>query len=301
MQTDARLIENIKHIYQLRPYLGGQSYALTFASRKRCCRTIKRKIFQPHAQHKFQSATYFFHHFRSYGPLLFGEMVSQIVYPFAQFRNIHFRKVGNIFTIDVIMESLFVETIALTLRAHTSRIELPCPFLSLRRGIVALLHLYIFQQSVVRHKIVLRTHRFGLDVQSFIGSIHYFIERFFGNFAQGRSQVHTIFFTYCLDLPEDKRIFIFSEREYAACMNRYIKIGHYFIAVDNIHVSQSLALRASTLRTIEREIVRSWLHIRQSGHGVHKHFAIVPHLRSLVIENHQLAIALLKCHLGSFA
>ena len=56
MKTDARFVENIKHIHQLRTYLCGKSDALTLTARQRCRSTVQRKVIEAHIEQKAETA-----------------------------------------------------------------------------------------------------------------------------------------------------------------------------------------------------------------------------------------------------
>ena len=55
MQTDGRLVKNIKHIDQARTDLGGQPDALALATRKRRRIAVERHVVQPHLQQEVQT------------------------------------------------------------------------------------------------------------------------------------------------------------------------------------------------------------------------------------------------------
>ncbi len=58
-------------------------------------------------------------------------------------------------------------------------------------------------------------------------------------------------------------------------------------------------MRTCTQRRVEREVVRSRLHVGQPCRGIHQRAAIVPYLIVLGIQHHQLAVALLESEVNS--
>ena len=143
----------------------------------------------------------------------------EIEHPFTQLRYIHPRQLSNILASKTEVQCHLVQAVAVTLGTHHTREKLPSPLLRFRRGILALLHLYILHQTIIREEIVTGAHRLILDIESLVGAIHNVIDSLFGQITQWRVERSPIFLTNSLYLPEDERIFIFPERRDATVAN----------------------------------------------------------------------------------
>src|SRR5437899_2128576 len=76
MQTDARLIQNIKNARKTGADLCRQADSLCFAAGKRAALAIKREISQPHLDQKLQARLNFAHHIGHNHLLLCGQVES---------------------------------------------------------------------------------------------------------------------------------------------------------------------------------------------------------------------------------
>ena len=281
VQPNARFVENIQHIHQLRADLGCQTYALAFAARQCCSCTVQRQIFKPYVKHKLQSPINLLHYFFCNFPLLLCEVIFQVSHPFCQVGNIHPCQFGNILAVNPEVKRLSVESVAMAFRTLATRIELSRPFLCHCRSIVALLHLNVFQQTIVSQKIILRAQGFGLYVKALVGAAHYFVNRFVGHILERSVETHIIFLANSLYLPKYQRIFIFSKRGDATGTNRQFVVGHHLFSINYIHIAKALAFWARALRAVERKAVRRRLGIRQSCNRVHQHLAVMTKLAAI--------------------
>ena len=92
MQTDGRLVENVKHIDQLRSNLGCQSYALAFSAGERGRLTVKRQVVQANLQQEVQTCTYLLQYLCCNLALLVVQMLWTVVQPLAQVCQVHIGK-----------------------------------------------------------------------------------------------------------------------------------------------------------------------------------------------------------------
>ena len=168
------------------------------------------------------------------------------------------------------------------------------PLLGRTRGGIVLLHLDILYQTVKGEEIVARREGLGAQVQALVGAIEDVVQRLFGEFIQRGVEGAAIFFTDGRYLPKDLHILVFAQRQDAAIADVQGHVGHDLVTVDDIDISQSLAMRAGAQGRVEREIVRCRFHVGQSRGGIHERPAIVAYFVGFGIEYHQLSVALLE-------
>ena len=84
MQTYAWLVENVEHIHELRAYLRGKAYALTFTARKSGTLAVEREIVQAHVEKEIHSCAYLLHYLVSNLFLLFVKVFFHMVEPVSQ-------------------------------------------------------------------------------------------------------------------------------------------------------------------------------------------------------------------------
>ena len=149
MKPDGRFVENIEHIDELAAYLGSQTYALALSARQRCARAVERKIFKTHVKQEFQPRPDFLHYLHCDKAALAVYPVLQTLAPFIQFLDVHVGHIGDVLSIDVVMQRDLIETLSTTFRTYRTGIELLAPFLGLASEVIALLGLDVFHQSFV--------------------------------------------------------------------------------------------------------------------------------------------------------
>ena len=149
------------------------------------------------------------------------------------------------------MLGFFVETSSMALGALYTREKLPCPFLSTCGRLVGLLHLDIFHKPIIGQEIVVGAQSLGFDIESLVGAIHDVVESLFGQQLKGSVECGTMFLANRRNLPKDERVLVLAQRSDASIFNRQLHVGHDFLAVDDVHKAQPLALGASSLRRVK--------------------------------------------------
>ena len=131
MKPDARLVKDIQHIHQPRPYLRRKAYALALPARQTVRRAVQRQVTQPHALHKLQPLAYLFHYRLCHrqlrrGQSFQGESIA-LDHPH-QLVDIHLRQVGDAVACYLVTQRLLVQPLPMAYRAL-------CPLLlALLRG-----------------------------------------------------------------------------------------------------------------------------------------------------------------------
>ena len=92
MKTDARLVEDVKHVDELRTYLRGESYALALAAGERRRLPVQGKVVETYFKHEVDARDDFLYYLCRYFLLFLVEMCLRFGYPFFQFADV---KVGN--------------------------------------------------------------------------------------------------------------------------------------------------------------------------------------------------------------
>ena len=299
VQTDARFVEDIQHIHELRSDLRGKADALALSSRKADGRAVERQVVQPHVKQEFQARAYLLQNLGSDDPLLVVEKFSDMANPFIKVADIHRSQLINILVMDAEMKRFLIQTRPAAFRTYSRFGKLVGPFLRGSRSILVLHHLDILHDSFVKDKIVgSGMDKRTFDFQTLITAIQYFIDDILRQLAHRSLQRSLITFQQSLDLPENHRILVLSQRRDGSFVHRKRTVGYHLVHINQIHIAQPLAARARTLRRIERKVMRSRLAIRKPRHRTHQAFAVVPHTFGLRIQNHQQSVPLLhgNCH-----
>ncbi len=129
-----------------------------------------------------------------------------------EFADIESGEVGYILVIDKEMKCLAVEAVAVALGADDAGEKLTAPFLGGRAGVVALLHLDIFDQPFVRGEIICGAEGVVFQHESLVGSVEDVVEALFAELSDRRFEIKSVFLAYRGDLPENHRVLVFAER-----------------------------------------------------------------------------------------
>ena len=120
------------------------------------------------------------------------------------------RRESYVFPVDEKVERFAVEPVAVALGALEARVKFAAPFLRLASGVVALLHLDVFHQTLVGEEIVGYRVGLRLDLQPLGGAVEYVVESIFGQILHRGLQAAAIFLAYGGYLPENHGVFVFA-------------------------------------------------------------------------------------------
>ncbi len=96
VQTDARFIEDVKHIHETGTNLGRQPNALQFATRKTFGGTVERQVVKSYIKQKFQSSLDFLYNFVGNFLFLSREFGIVVVEEIVKFGQVHIGKLGDV-------------------------------------------------------------------------------------------------------------------------------------------------------------------------------------------------------------
>ncbi len=242
VQTDGRLVKDIKHVNQARPNLGSEPDALTLAARERRRVAVQRHVVQAHLKQEVEPRADFLDDFARDFPLRGRDVIVQVLDPVAQLADVHRRQLGDVLAVEPEVERLAVESGAATLGTHNPREELPRPLLGGAGGGIILLHLDVLDQAIKGEEIVAGGECLGAQVQALVGAVEDVVQRFLGQLTQGSVERAVIFLTNRGQLPKDLDIPVFAQRQDAAATNAQRHVGHDFLTVDEVDIAQSLAM-----------------------------------------------------------
>ena len=293
MQADAGLVQNIEDIHQLAAYLGGKAYALALAARKADGGTCQREIFKPDVEQEPQSRAYLLQNLGSNLALMLGEMCIECVNPLRQGTEIHRSQLHDVLASDAEVERLPIETQSVAGRALGRAAELLYPLLS-RHAHLGILHLLdVLYQSVEIGEIVVRGLRDRCwHPEAFGGAVEDFIDCLVRHLGKRGVERAVILLQHGLNLPENHRLSHLAQRRNAPFAHTQGAVGDHLIDINEVDIAQPLATRTGSLRTVEREIVRSWVLVGNTARGAHQALAVIPGLARVHIEYHNQSIAL---------
>ena len=210
MQTDTGLVEDIKHIDQLRTNLCSQTDTLAFSSRQADRRTVEGQIIQSYIEQELQTRTDFLQDFSCNNLLLTLQMSIYLHQPFVQFADVHRCKLINVFIVNTEIERFLVQACTLTFRTNVCLCKLVGPLLCGSRCIFVLHQLNVFHNSIVCHKIIGRCmDETAFYFQTLIGAVQDIIDGIFGQFGYRSFQGCIVLLQQSLQLPEYHGILIF--------------------------------------------------------------------------------------------
>ena len=190
----------------------------------------------------------------------------------------------------------------MTFRTCRRARELLCPFLSSSAGIGILQHLDVFRQAVVVYVVVIgRVGNSSRNAQALRTSIENLIHRLVRDSTQRRVQRAVVALQQCLHLPENHLVLVFSQRSDASLADGERTIRNDLVDIYQIHVAQSLAARAPTLRRVEREIVGSRIGIAHARGRTHQPSGIVAQFTAVGIQHHHQSVAHLQAEFHTLA
>ncbi len=196
VQPDARLVENVKHIHQLRPDLRSQANALTFAARQRSRSTVERQVAQPHIEQKLQARVYLFQNFGGDGQLFFRHRFGSIAQPSVQVAQFHSRQFGDIFARYAVVQGFAIEACAVAFGTLHRCKKLVCPLLLRRRYFGhLLLHFDVMHNAFVGGEVVgVVAERRIFHLYALFAAVQNLVQRLVGNVGNRRFQRKAISF-----------------------------------------------------------------------------------------------------------
>jgi len=293
VESNARLVEDVEHIDQLRTDLRGQSDALALATRERGRLAVERQIVESDIQQKADALANLLDDLRGDLPLGLAEVVFHFPHPLIEFAQVHLREFGDILAPNLVGQSLAVQSLAVALAAGHVGDKLSAPFLS--RGTLIALHdgPQILHYAVESHKIVRRR------VDQFLGDAHLLerpiedlVHSLLGNVLHGRLQVQVIFGQNRFYLPKYHLTLVFSKRRDRPLAYRLSVVGNHLLQVDLADHAKSLAMRTSPLGRVEGKDIGRRILVRQSRHGVHEALGEKLRLARVGIDDHHQSVAL---------
>ena len=154
MQTDTRLVENIKHIHQLRTNLCSQTDTLALTAGKADRTTVQRQIIQTDIQQELQTRTNLFQNLYGDFLLFIGKEFIYLHQPVIQLVDVHVCQFIDILVMDSEMQSFLIQAGPFTFGTNSSFSKLFRPFLRCRRSIFLLQHLNILHHSFIGNKVI---------------------------------------------------------------------------------------------------------------------------------------------------
>ena len=260
MKPDARLVEDVKHIDELRTDLRGKTDALALAAREGHGGARKRQIFKSNVKQELETGANFLQDFRGDGSRTTVNAFLHPVEPFIERSHLHRGKFVNILASEEKRQGFFIETRTVAMRAGGFIGELfrPAP-----RGCrhVGIGHVEdIVGQAVKLHvEVVCGVGDGCRHTQTFWHTIEYLVNGFLWQFLDGRVEGAVFIVVQDgSDFPKNQGVLIFPQRNDAALLHTEFSIEHLLL-VDDRHGAESAAFRTSALRGVEREIMRCWL------------------------------------------
>ena len=225
-----------------------------------------------------------------------------LVYPLLELLNVHRRQLRNVLVPDAIRQRFAVKACAVTLRTLSHSEELVSPFLSGLRVVVLHDGAQILDDTVERAEVVARcAHHVLADAYRFERTVQHLVERVLRYLAHRRLQRTFSRFENGSNLPEYHLVLVLAQRNNGALVYRQRVVGDDLLHVNLVDIAQALALAAGTLGRVEREHIRCRVAVRDARRRAHQSLGeVLCHARVLV-ENHNLSVALAHCRSDSLA
>ena len=293
VQTDGRLVENIKHVHQLRADLGRQADALALAARQRTRRTGQGEIAQPHFDEEPEPLADLLDDLLGDLPLLGREIFFDVGDPLRKTGDRHRGHFGDVQPPDAEMKRLVPQTRTAADAAFLINQELLAP-LAAPDGVLVLGAADVFGHAFPGDQVVaarraelgeIDRQRLGIPVQNGIHTLlgnrpHRIVEREIvtppQHFENGEKHV----------------VAILAERLHAAITQGQRRIGQNLLPVEDRLLPQTVAMRAGSLRRVEGESMRRRIFERHPRRRTHQMTRVIAHLpRFIVIDSHR-ALAL---------
>ena len=289
VQTDGRLVENIKHVHQLRADLGRQADALALAARQRTRGTGQGEIAQSDFDEEAEPLADLLDDLLGDLPLLGREIFFDVGDPLRKTGDRHRGHFGDVQPPDAEMKRLVPQARTAADAAFLINQELLAP-LAAPGGVLVLGAADVFGHAFPGDQVVaarraelgeIDRQRLGIPVQNGIHTLlgnrpHRIVEREIvtppQHFENGEKHV----------------VAILAERLHAAITQGQRRIGQNLLPVEDRLLPQTVAMRAGSLRRVEGESVRRRIFERHTRRRTHQMARIVTHLpRFVVIDGHR--------------
>ena len=223
-----------------------------------------------------------------------ADSLVQTFQPFVELSQFQSRYFSDILAVEQEVKRLLLQSLAFAFGTFTGSAELLSPSLS-RNTNFSILHLLnVFDQTVEFRIDIIRGFRLtGTNSDAFRTALQDFVYRFFRNLAKWCVSRTSIRFEHSFHLPEYHSLLCFAKRSETSVAKRKGRVGNDLVSVDDMNEAKALATRASALRTVEREVVRSWVVIGDTCCGAHQVLAVMAHFVCVHIADKHFAFALL--------
>ena len=294
VQSNARLIKDIKDIHELRTDLGGKADALGFPTGQSKRLAVEGKIFQPHIEQEAKAGTDFLQDFPGNAFLRRFEFILKGTYPIVEVAQFHLRQFGNILAVDAVTQGFLREALPVAEVAFHLGDKLLRPFGCFFGSGILALEDNVFDDAFEGIESVGRNaQRFFREAYLTGITIEDIGKGFFGELADGSVQVTTVHLQDSLDLPEKHGVLVFPQRLDAPVINRKAVVGNNLVDINSTDNTHAFALRASPLGGIKRKGMGSRVAIGNARVGTHQVAAVVFQLAGIGIHDHQGAFPML--------
>ena len=292
VQSDARLVEDVHHIHQLRADLCGQADTLSLTTGKRGRRTIQRQILHTYIAQELQSEGDFAQNLAGY--MSFGgiQMDRQGLAPGKQFRHIHSSEVGDAFVLYAEVQRLCAQPGTVAMRTRDGVHELGNPFLERRRHILFTEVADEIHNPLKRFLHGRKSCDLPFHMQDLCGAIQHRIQLLLVQIPDRIGQGKAILLRKGLQRSEQQCVLVFSKNSDATSFDRLVFVRNHLVDVYFRDAAQSVAIFTRTVWRVERKRVGFRLRIRDARSGTHQELAVILHLFGLIVKDHNGALAI---------
>ncbi len=284
VQPDARFVEDVEHVDQLRPDLRRQPNPLALPAAERPRRARQRQVAQSHIHQEPQPVANLLEYVPRNGLLLFVESGLDPVEPRGELLDAHRREFGDVLSVDPEVERVLAQPRP---AAHRTRPAFHILLLPLRPAFALFgLRFEVGDHPLPsRHTAVPRSRqsrhpqRRGVPVKQ---GVH----RHFVQLVERRVEGEVVPRRQCPHLVKDGVGFRLPERLNPPLVNRLAAVRNDPRNVEHRFLAQSVAVRTGPLRRVERKGVRRRFIVRNSRRRTHQVPAVIPGLARLVVRHH---------------
>lgn len=294
VQADRGLVEDIKHVDQLRADLRGEADTLALAARERTRRTRQRQVAQPHVHQEAQALADLLDDLLCDLPLLVVHIILDVRHPFRKFGDRHGRHVGDALAADAELERLLLEARTAADRTFAVDEELLAPFLA-AFGVLVFGTAYIFGDALPRDEVVAarRTELRKVDGQRLGIAVQHRIQPRLGQRPDGVVEREIVTPPQHFENGEKHVVAVFAQRFDGALAQRKPHVGNDLPDVEDGFLAQPVAMRAGALGRVERKGMRRGVFERDARRGAHQVAGVEALLfGTVVVDGHRtLALA----------
>ena len=293
VQADRGLVEDIKHVDQLRADLRGEADTLALAARERARRTRQRQVPQPYVHQEAQAFADLLDDLLRDLPLLAGHIVLDVRHPLRKFGDRHGRHVGNALAADAELERLLLEARTAADRTFAVDEELLAPFLAVF-GVFVFGTAYIFGDALPRDEVVAarRTELRKVDGQRLGIAVQHRIQPRFGQRPDGVVEREVVTPPQHFEDGEKHVVAVFAQRFDGTLAQRKPHVGNDLPDVEDGFLAQPVAMRAGALGRVERKGMRRGVFERDTRRGAHQVAGVEALLFGTVVVDGHRTLAL---------